>query len=498
MKPRAISHRPAPPIRPHWPATAWASALLGALVLAGCANHAGIAPSATALAPSSLGLGAAPDTGAAAGPAAQWWRDWGDAALSSLVERALAANPTLKVAQARLARAEAMAAGMQASEGLQVNGALEVTRQHFSATSIYPPPLGGSIRTLGTLQVGASWEFDFFGRNQAALQAALGSGRAAAAELQAAQVLLASQVARQVVQLGRLQAQRAVAADTAEQRRALLALVRQRVQAGLDTLLEQRPGEAALIDAGQQVEQIDEQVAVVRHALAALTAQAPDALDSLNVPLASLQPVPLPASVPADLLGRRADITAARWRIEAAAGDVRSARAQFYPNINLAAFVGLSSIGLDRLLESRSQQFGAGPALRLPIFDAGRLRANLRGKTAELDAAVEAYNSAVIEAVHEVADPLGSLRSLARQQQEQALALAAAESAQALATQRFQAGLGNRLAVLNSQGAVLAQRRLATDLKARVLDTQLVLVRALGGGYTPDTQLAQHESRATP
>ncbi|MDE2275335.1 MAG: TolC family protein, partial [Burkholderiales bacterium] len=207
-------------------------------------------------------------------------------------------------------------------------------------------------------------------------------------------------------------------------------------------------------------------------------------LDTLHVPLNEVQAVPLPAHVPAELLGRRADITAARWRIEAAGSAIRSARAQFYPNIDFTAFIGLNSVGLDRLLRAGSEQRGIGPALTLPVFDAGRLRANLRGKSADYDAAVESYNSTVIDAVHEAADAIASVQSVARQQAQQAQAQAAAEAGYALAVQRYQAGLGNYLTVLNAETGVLAQRRLAADLKARALDSQITLARALGGGYS--------------
>ena len=109
---------------------------------------------------------------------------------------------------------------------------------------------------------------------------------------------------------------------------------------------------------------------------------------------------------------RRPDLAAARWRVEAATRGVDVARAQFYPNVNLTAFIGLSSIGLDRLIEADSRQFGVGPAIRLPIFDSGALRANLRGRTAELDAAIEGYNSALLESVRDAADQLSSLQSV--------------------------------------------------------------------------------------
>ncbi len=453
------------------------------LTLGGCASSAGIAPVAQPLAPASVGLDAG--TGAAATPplAADWWRAFGDGTLDALVERALAGNPGLKVAQARLERARAATAGAQSADGPQVKGQVDATRQLFSANGIYPPPLGGSIFTIGNAQIGASYEFDFFGRNRAAIEAAVGAQRAAQADVQAARIMLASNVARTYVQLGRLFEQREVAARALKQRSEILALIEQRVQGGLDTNVELRQGEGALPETRQQIEQLDEQIALGRHALAALTAQPPNALDDLVVPLRTVQAVPVPAALPADLLGRRADISAARWRIEAAGSDVKSAKASFYPNINLSAFIGLNSIGLDRLLRSGSEQYGVGPALSLPIFDSGRLRANLRGKTADLDAAIESYNGAVIDAVHDVADQISSVRSIERQQVQQASAQSAAESAYDLAVQRYKAGLGTYLTVLNAEATVLNQRRLAADLKARALDVQIGLIHALGGGY---------------
>ena len=150
----------------------------------------------------------------------------------------------------------------------------------------------------------------------------------------------------------------------------------------------------------------------------------------------------------------------------------------------MTAFVGLASIGLDQLVKSGSEQYGAGPAIRLPIFDSGRLRANLSAKTADLDAAIESYNGAVLDAVHDVADQIASLRSIDRQQAEQVRAQAAAESTYDLSTQRYKAGLGTYLTVLNAEATVLAQRRQSADLQARGLDAQIALIRSLGGGYT--------------
>jgi NodT family efflux transporter outer membrane factor (OMF) lipoprotein len=200
--------------------------------------------------------------------------------------------------------------------------------------------------------------------------------------------------------------------------------------------------------------------------------------------MAQLSPAPLPSSVPADLLGRRADIAAARRRAEVAVSDLDVAHADFYPSVNLIGFAGYSALGLGNLFESASRQFGIGPAIRLPIFDAGRLRANQRARAAELDAAIGAYNAAVLEAVRDAADRILALQSIDRQQQDQTRAQVFAERAYRLAVQRYEAGIGSYLVVLTAESSVLAQRRAAADLRGRALDGQAELMRALGGGYT--------------
>ena len=475
-----------------WPhrAASWALTGVAALVLAACASSAGIAPSTQPVNAAALGL---PVGGAESGSAlvpAKWWLAWGDADLSDLMARALAGHPSLQVAQARLAKAGAGVAGEQGSAGPKLSANADATRQHFSANSIYPAPLGGSTRTLGNAQFAGSWEIDFFGRHRASLDAALGAQRAAQADLAAARNVLTSQMGQSYVQLARLLAQREVAERTLAQREQMLGLIRQRVSAGLDTQVELRQGEGALPDTRQQIEQINEQITSVRNALAALAGMAPHSLAALKPALPSDQRLALPGNLPANLLGNRADIVAARWRIEAATLGVQAAKAQFYPNVNLTAFAGLSSIGLGNLVEAGSRQYGVGPAFHLPIFDAGSLRANLSGKAADVDAAVAAYTGAVTEAVRETADQLDSLRSVARQRHEQALAQAAAESAYDFARQRYGAGLSGYITLLNAKSAVLAQRRQAVDLQARALSAQVGLMRALGGGYAPDLPAA--------
>jgi len=457
------------------------------MALAGCANPRGIESTATLTAPTALGA----DPASAGAPvAADWWRGFDDPVLADLIERATAGSPTLRVAAARAARAAANVDSAHAAEGPQLGAAFDLTRQRFTENGLYPPPLAGSTQTTATAQLNGSWELDLFGRNRAQLDAAIGAERAARADADAARVLLAVNVARTYVQLARAVEQREVLQRALAQREEMFSLTRQRVSAGLDTAVELRQSEGLRPETRQQLEAVEEQIALSRHALAALLAEPPQRFEALAPTLTTLRPVAIPDVVPADLVGRRADVLAARWRVEAATGDVAAQRAQFYPNVNLVAFVGLSTLGLDRLVNAGSQQYGIGPAIRLPIFDAGRLRAGLRGRTADLDVAVENYNATLVDAIHDVADQISSTRSVVRQQSEQAAAQASAEAAYDLATQRYRAGLGGYLTVLAAESNVIAQRRLTTDLRARAIDSQMLLVRALGGGYVapPEAQ----------
>lgn len=487
-----------------------ASVLAAGLIaggLAGCASSAGISGSQSTLRDAaSLGLTDAANTANAANTTnsvsaqapADWWRAFGDETLNGLVAQALKDSPSLKQAQTRLVRAQAVNEVASAAVLPQVTGQVDLTRQRYTANGAVPPPLAGAIYDSGTVQLAASWELDFFGKNRAALEAALGAVNAAEADTQAARVLLASQVARTYFQLVRLNEQAGVATRLLAQRQEALKLVHDRVTAGLDTQLELRQSQGGLPEARLQLETVQEQMALTRNALQALLAQGNSPL-ALSLPAqAAIKTIATPATIPADLLGRRADVAAARWRVEASTQDVVSAKAQFYPNINLVAFAGFSSIGLGSLLNAGSQQWGVGPALRLPIFDAGRLRANLRIKTADLDAAVESYNAAVIDAVRDVADQLASSQAIARQQIEQRAAQEAAQDAYSIAVQRYKAGLGTYLNVLTSETSVLAQQRLAVDLAARALDTQVALMRALGGGYQAPTAAAHAQLAQTP
>ena len=286
------------------------------------------------------------------------------------------------------------------------------------------------------------------------------------------------------MQLERAYLELDVARATLEQREEILALSRERNAAGIDSRLELKQAEAAVPASRAQLVQLEETIALTRDALAALLGQGPDRGATIARPTArALAAIAIPARLPADLLGRRPDIAAQRWRIEAARHDVDAAKAAFYPNVNLTALIGFQNLGAATLLTAANRELGAGPALSLPIFDAGRRRASLAARDAGYDAAVEQYNQALADALRDVADQLASSHSVDAQRSEQQQAIGAAEEAYRLAMLRYREGVGNYLQVLSSETLLFAQRSLDVELRARALDVSINLVRALGGGY---------------
>lgn len=447
----------------------------------------GVAPESTPASANQLASErslAAVQVSPAAWPAAAWWTAFGDPNLDRLIGEALADSPTLKVAAARTRKALAFADVANSSLYPQVNATLDATRERFSARGLTPPPVAGAWNTQFQLQSTLDWELDFWGKNRAAYESAVGQATAAAVDADAARLALAVNVAQAYVQLQRAYLQLDIAEATLNRREQVYALTRDRNAAGLDSRLELKQAESALPAARERIAQLDETIALTRNELAALLGQGPDRGLAIPRPAAhGLARAALPTVVPAELIGRRPDIIAQRARVEAAQKDIAVAKAAFYPNVNLIAFIGLQSLGPSGFLSAASRMMGFGPAVSLPIFDAGRLRGNLAGKDADYDIAVEQYNQTLVDALRDVVDQLTSYRSVEAQREQQVQALATAQEAYDLALLRYREGVGNYLQVLSVEQPLLEQQSLNADLRARELALSINLVRALGGGY---------------
>ncbi|HEX9206932.1 MAG TPA: efflux transporter outer membrane subunit [Steroidobacteraceae bacterium] len=415
-------------------------------------------------------------------PADGWWRALDDPQLDRLVGTALARNPGLAGSIARVRSAQALAAAAGSVDSPQVTFDASEFRTRVSENYIFPPPYGGGTYWDGRLGFNLAWHLDFWGR-QAALVAQVERGAdAAALDAAGAELLLSGSVTQAYVEYARALLLEQVALAAQAQRRALVDLTLQRVSAGLDSQAEARTVEGNLEQAAVDIEQARLARQAAEHALAALTGASAAAAPDLATPALDFErALPLPAALPADLLARRPDVRAARMRVDAAVAGRAAAHASFYPNVDIVGFAGLTAIGLDRLLEGDSLQWSVGPAIHLPVFDAGRLKAEYRRSGADVDVAVAAYNETVLRAVREAADQVSRVRSLDLQLAAQARSLEAAESAHALALQRYSAGIANQLTVLNTETQLLAARRQRTQLLADRTGARVALLVALGG-----------------
>jgi len=416
-------------------------------------------------------------------PRDDWWTRYRDPQLDALIAEALSGSPSIAAAKARIARANAAAGIARAALLPQVGANGTANYQRYSENYIFPPPLGGTWQTDARLALDASFEIDFWDKNGAALRASLSQAQAQAAEAQATQLTLTSSIARSYFELQRLFAQREVSLAAIVQREEIVRFTNERFTAGLDTKVEVRQAEAALGTVRTELAQYDDAIGVARNRLAALVGAGPDRGERIVSVSAVAPAATLPPAIPLDLVARRPEIAASRLRVEASREDIKVARAEFYPNVNIVAFAGVSSLGLSNLLMASSGILGVGPAIHLPIFEGGRLNANLQGREAESDLAVTTYNQTVIDAVRDLADAITSIQGLARTSVEQEAARKATNEAYDLAVIRYRAGLGNYLTVLTAQTQQLVQDRLNVDLAARRFDLDVNLARALGGGY---------------
>ena len=455
--------------------------------LAGCANFETRTPPVAMRSIESLGI--TPAT--LEWPRDEWWHRYADPQLDALMTEALAGNPSLTIARARLGRAIADAGVARAALLPQLSGNGTSTYQRFSENYIFPPPYAGSWRTDNRLTLDFTYEIDFWNKNGAALDAALSQTQAASAQEQEARVIITASLAQAYFDLQRLFAQRDVSLAAITQREEVVRITQQRFGAGLDTRIEVKQAEGALATVRTELAQYNGAINAARNQIAALTGAGPDrgatlvARQNAGTGIAGR-----PAAIPLDLLAHRADVVASRWRVEASRHEIDVAKAMFYPNINIAAFVGLSSLGFSNLFLGASSIAGVGPAIHLPIFEGGRLNANLQGRDADADLAVGTYNQAVIDAVHDVADVLSAMDGLANVRVQQAVAREATTDAYNTAVVRYRAGLGNYLTVLTAQTSQLVQERLDADLHARTFELDVNLVRALGGGYVDPAPIA--------
>jgi NodT family efflux transporter outer membrane factor (OMF) lipoprotein len=421
----------------------------------------------------------------AAWPAKDWWNSLRDPQLAIVIQQALQSSPDLQVADARARQASAAVLSAQANRMPTLDAGGNFTRERLSEVQD-PLGQGGEVYSVREVSASFNYTFDLWGGQRAAWEAAVGRANASEVDRRAARLTLSADVARAYNSLGQAYAMQDLAQSDLERTRTMLNLAQRRFQAGLDSKFQYQQTESLEAAADSTLTDAKEQVRAAGIRLAVLLGQGPDRALSLPRPhLIAPEAVSLPATLPAELLGRRPDLVAARWRVEAASKDIKVSRTAFYPNINLTAAAGSQSLAGFAPLGNPSRFYSFGPAISLPIFDGGRLRADLASTNAGYDLAVAQYNQALVKALGDIGDTITRLTSLNVQIEQQERARDIAKDSWANAMQRYSAGVGNYLDALSVQQQLIQSERQLASLNAQRTDTAILLMQALGGGFQP-------------
>lgn len=423
-------------------------------------------------------------------PEAQWWTAYHDEQLNAIIRQALSSGPTLEVAAAHIGSARSSLSRSLADLGLETSLYANANRQRYSGTGLFPEPIGGAYFTTETLRLDLHYNFDWWGKNRAQVAAAVGElnvGRAAYAEAEQA---LAASIAQSYF---RLQGSWARLANTEQLAATQTGLVQdraKRIARGLANADEQRAAEADLSLIRKQQAQLKADIEHEREALRALAGADNQALTDLKpVPLSSAPHV-LPARLGIELLARRPDLQAARWKVEASLSRIDAAQAAFYPDVNLTGSIGLDTIKVEKLLQAASRTVYLGPTISLPLFDSRRLDAQLDGARTNRNERIAEYNQTIVEAVRDVAQSGAQLQGIEQQITQQAAATSAALAQLASAQARRDHGLANNSSVLNARLALLRQQDADLYLQQVQLLAEVALTNALGGGYHEQAPLA--------
>ncbi|MTJ82820.1 MAG: efflux transporter outer membrane subunit [Telmatospirillum sp.] len=432
-------------------------------------------------------------------PVADWWRGLGAPQLARLIDEGLEGTPDLAAADARAAQAGAAVPSADASRGPALDGTGRVAAYRRSRAGDGPWSNGNDTAVTREAGLELSWTLALWGAGRSAWEAAGGRARAAEIDGRAARIELSVAIARAYARLGYACARHDVARADLVRARAVLDLTRQKAQSGIEDQRQVRRAEGDVADAERQAETMDQTIRSTRIALAVLLGKGPDRGRDIERPrILSPRSVAVPADLPGGLLGHRADLVAARWRVEAAGRDIAAARTAFLPNVSISGLAGLSSLDAASPVALSALTGRFGPAVSLPLFDGGRRRAGLSDRDAAYDLAVAHYNKTLVAAVNAVAERLSGLRSMETQAEAQRRAVDAATADSALSLARYREGIGSDLEALSVRRHLLGAEDRMAALDAGRVDLSLQLIEALGGGYQPDPQDRPAAAEATP
>jgi len=418
-------------------------------------------------------------------PKNAWWTVFGDSELDQYEERAMASNQTLQAATARLAEARALARVTSSGLFPELDAGINGQRQRLSANR----PINGSTITpvvvtqnVFNIPFTLNYEVDLFGRVRRSLEAANASLQASAADLENVRLMVSSELAADYFQLRELDAEIGVVQKAVDFEKKGLDLVEKRHEGGAVSGLDVAQQQTVLDSSYTQLALLQQQRAQFQHALAALQGLAAPEFTAPVRPL-NMQPPAVPVGLPSELLQRRPDVAVAERQVASANAQIGVAKAAFYPSIFLSGGAGFQSSDLLKLLDGPSAVWSLGLSTLEPVIAGGRNRARLEALKATYNEDVANYRETVLTAFQQVEDALSGLNALSAASESQLRAVSDADRTLNLANARYTGGLVTYLDVITAQEQMLTNERLATQIQGQRLVTEVLLVKALGGGW---------------
>ena len=427
-----------------------------------------------------------------AAPKGPWWIGFNDPQLNELQDKALAGSPTLAIAGARLAQARATLAAATAAVYPQIGIAARDVRNRITQNrplSGYATPNFSVAQTDMAGVLTASYEADLSGRVQRSIEGARASAEQSAADFENTRLLLTADLATAYFNLRALDIELDVLARSIGLQRRALEVAAARHDLGATSGLDVAQQQALLDSTLTQVDVLKKARGQFEHAIATLTGT-PAPLFALAPEVKLLVPPPVPAGVPSDVLERRPDVASAERAMAAANAQIGVANAAFYPSIFITGTGGQQARRLSLLFDSPSLIWSLGASLTAPLFDGGRIRANVENASAGYEATVAAYRRVVLTAMQEVEDGITGLAALERAHAQALAATRSASKVLDLATSRYEGGVATYLDVISAQQGLLSSERLAAQLAGQRLLTAVFLVKALGGDWAGAKTLA--------
>ena len=421
-------------------------------------------------------------------PQSNWWQDYHDAQLNSLITRALANSPDMQIADQRIKLAEAQARMSQADLGPEVDFGGNVERQKMSSEGLMGPFATdsdgntGPWYTNGTFGLTAGWDLDLWGKNRALVQARIGEVKAQLAERAQTRELLSSSVARLYWQWQTEAAIQDVLQQIKNEQNNIVTVDTALLEHGITNSAEGAENDINVSKTDEQLADVAGNMKEIEARLMALTNSQSQSLHLRKTALPAVASK-MPTTLGYELLARRPDLQEAHWYIEASLSEIDAAKAAFYPDINLMAFLQQDALHLSDLFRHSAQQMGVTAGLTLPIFDSGRLNANLDIASAQSNLSIAKYNKAVVDAVNQVAKTASQVETLMAKNQQQAQVEKDVQRVVNLAQQRKNAGIISGAKVSVAKLPALQERIGAIRLHGQWIDASIQLTSALGGGY---------------